>query len=173
MKKDKADYVVILEHEGGKGWARKDNKFALFNSDGDAIKSGSTRTLGNAVKDACNSLRRDWESNNAGRDQSSPRTDVNEVKSEPVSKSPNAGSQPTTETALISDFTTVAIKSSPEGADITIDGKFVGTTPSTLQLTPGEHTVVVEKSGFKAWQRSMTVNRGGIVTLDANLNKLP
>lgn len=60
LKKERADYIVILEHEGGKDLVRRDNKFALFNRDGDAIASGSTRSLGNAVKDACAVLMKDW-----------------------------------------------------------------------------------------------------------------
>src|SRR5262249_30681062 len=43
-KKESADYIVMLDHEGGKGALRKDNKFALVNKDGDVIKSGSTRS---------------------------------------------------------------------------------------------------------------------------------
>src|SRR5438105_13762149 len=35
MKQEKANYVVVLEHEGGKSWIRKDNKVAVFNQDGD------------------------------------------------------------------------------------------------------------------------------------------
>ena len=58
MKQDKAYYIVVLDHEGGKGLARKDNKVAVFNHEGDAIHSGSTRSLGNAVKDACNAIQR-------------------------------------------------------------------------------------------------------------------
>jgi hypothetical protein len=61
IDREKADYIVILEHEGGKGALRKDNKFALFTKTGDAIKSGSTRSLGNAVKDACKALTNDWQ----------------------------------------------------------------------------------------------------------------
>jgi hypothetical protein len=72
-----------------------------------------------------------------------------------------------------SGFSSVAIKSTPDGADITIDGKFVGTTPSTLQVAPGEHTIIIEKSGFKLWQRAITVNSNGIVTLYATLEKSP
>jgi hypothetical protein len=60
MNKERADYVLLLDHEGGKGIIRKDNKFALFNRDGDAIGSGSTSNLGNAVKDACQALTDDW-----------------------------------------------------------------------------------------------------------------
>ncbi|MBZ5534755.1 MAG: hypothetical protein LAO31_02275 [Acidobacteriia bacterium] len=59
MKQEKADYVVLLDHEGGKGYALKDNKFAVFNKDGDSIASGSTRSLGNAVKDACAAIMKD------------------------------------------------------------------------------------------------------------------
>jgi len=56
--KEKADYVVILEHEGGKGYLRRDNKFALASKDGDIIATGSTRSLGNSVKDACAAIRK-------------------------------------------------------------------------------------------------------------------
>jgi len=64
MNREKADYVVVLEHDGGKTYIRRDNKFAVFNKDGDAIRSGSTRSLGNAVKDACEALTKDWRSRN-------------------------------------------------------------------------------------------------------------
>ena len=51
--RERANYAVILDHEGGKGALRHRNKIAVFNRDGDAIFSNSTRELGNAVKDAC------------------------------------------------------------------------------------------------------------------------
>jgi hypothetical protein len=54
--RDRADYVVTLDHEGGKGYLRKDNKVAVFSKDGDMLYSGSTRSLGNSVKDACQAL---------------------------------------------------------------------------------------------------------------------
>ena len=57
MEKEKADYFVILDHEGGKGIIWRDNKVAVFESTGTSVYSGSTRSLGNAVKDACNEIR--------------------------------------------------------------------------------------------------------------------
>jgi len=63
MKSESADYIVLLEHEGGKALLRKDSKFAVFKKDGDAIKSGSTRTVGGAVKDSCEALMKDWRPN--------------------------------------------------------------------------------------------------------------
>jgi hypothetical protein len=52
----KADFVVVLDHEGGKGLLRHRNKIAIFNRNGDDIFSDSTRELGNAVKDACEAM---------------------------------------------------------------------------------------------------------------------
>ena len=49
----KANFVIVMDHEGGKGLLRHRNKIAVFNHNGDDIFSDSTRELGNAVKDAC------------------------------------------------------------------------------------------------------------------------
>ena len=67
------------------------------------------------------------------------------------------------------DLSTVIVKSTPPGGDVTLDGRFVGSTPSTLQLKPGDHTIVVEKEGFIVWKRTLTVRPGGIVNVDARL----
>ncbi|MHB8217082.1 MAG: DUF2846 domain-containing protein [Candidatus Sulfotelmatobacter sp.] len=65
----------------------------------------------------------------------------------------------------------VTVKSTPQGADINVDGKFMGSTPSTIQLSPGEHLVSVEKDGMRPWQRTMNVSAGGSITIDATLEK--
>ena len=75
--------------------------------------------------------------------------------------------------ATATAMSAVVIKSTPDGAEITIDGKLVGTTPSTVQLVPGEHTVSIDKSSFKQWQRTITVTAGGAINLEATLEKLP
>jgi hypothetical protein len=66
---------------------------------------------------------------------------------------------------------TVIVKSTPPGADITVDGKFMGNTPSTIQLTPGDHVVEVEKDGLRPWQRGMMISAAGNITIDATLDK--
>jgi hypothetical protein len=75
--------------------------------------------------------------------------------------------------AATSATSAVTIKSTPDGAEIMVDDKFVGTTPSTIQLIPGEHKIVVSKSGFKMWERTMTVNPNGSINLNAELEKIP
>jgi hypothetical protein len=56
LDREKAEYVVLLEHEGGKNVFRRDNKYAVFTASGDLVKSGSTRILGNAVGEACQAI---------------------------------------------------------------------------------------------------------------------
>jgi hypothetical protein len=56
MYKDKADFVVLLEHEGGKDLFNKDNKLAVFNKDGDLIASGSFSRPRKAVETACSAI---------------------------------------------------------------------------------------------------------------------
>jgi hypothetical protein len=82
----------------------------------------------------------------------------------------NSSTSPATSAGTSSPVT---IKSNPEGADITIDEKFVGTTPSTIQLSLGEHKVTVSRSGFKPWERTITISPGGSVNLSAELEKVP
>ena len=53
INRERADYILLLERVGGRDLISKDNKMALFNREGDMVASSSTRSLGNAVKDAC------------------------------------------------------------------------------------------------------------------------
>ena len=71
------------------------------------------------------------------------------------------------------DSSSVSVKSAPDGAEIMIDGKFAGSTPSTLQIKSGEHTISVKKQGYTVWERTMTINAGGSITIDAALEKIP
>jgi hypothetical protein len=65
---------------------------------------------------------------------------------------------------------TVAITSTPAGAEISVDESFVGNTPSLLSLQPGEHLISVQKNGFQIWERKIKVS-GGNVNLTAELTK--
>jgi hypothetical protein len=68
-------------------------------------------------------------------------------------------------------LSSVEVKSTPDGADITLDEKFMGSTPSTLKLTAGDHKVKLEKSGLKTWNRTLTVMAGETATVNATLDK--
>lgn len=154
-KQEKADYVVLLDHEGGKGLILHDNKVVVFNKDGDSIVAHSTRSLGNAVKDACEAIMSDWPTQRAHFQSTaaSPEPDGATTAGTPL------GTKSQAELELIS---------TPPGADIEIDGNFVGNTPSKVSASAGQHHVVLKKSGFQGWERKLTV-WGGLVRLNAEL----
>jgi hypothetical protein len=64
------------------------------------------------------------------------------------------------------------VDSTPPGADIEIDGAFVGNTPSTVSASPGSHEIAVKKKGFADWTRTLNVT-GGTVHLNADLEQEP
>ena len=66
----------------------------------------------------------------------------------------------------------LSVESNVTGADIEVDGAFVGNTPSTVSLAPGQHTVVVKKKGYADWSRTMNVSGSG-VRLSAELEAKP
>jgi len=64
------------------------------------------------------------------------------------------------------------IESVPPGADIEVDGSFVGNSPSEIEVSGGEHVVTVKKTGFKDWKRNLKVSGGSSVHLNAELQKM-
>jgi hypothetical protein len=69
------------------------------------------------------------------------------------------------------NLATVTVKSTPDGADITVDGKFSGSAPSTLRLAAGDHTITVAMKGFRNWERPISLTAGGAVTINATLEQ--
>jgi hypothetical protein len=86
-----------------------------------------------------------------------------------------AGSQQVAGTASApttsSSSAKIQLESDPSGADIELDGSFIGNTPSDVQVGEGDHTITVKKSGFKNWERKMKVSAGSNVHLNAALEK--
>lgn len=62
---------------------------------------------------------------------------------------------------------TVVLSSRPSAAEVYVDGHFVGQTPCTLQLSFGEHSIVVRNCSSN-WSRMLMV-AGPLVTIDAAL----
>ncbi len=154
-KADKADYVVLLDHEGGKGWIRKDNKVAVFDWDGDSIVSKSTRSVGSSVDEACRAIEKHWSAGGAAR------IALRRGSAAPVVPAASKQSEPLPVAKL-------DVASTPAGADIEVDGSFVGNTPSLLELPLGEHTLLIKKPGFKPWERKLKAT-GGTVNIRAEL----
>jgi hypothetical protein len=61
--------------------------------------------------------------------------------------------------------------STPTGAEISIDDKYVGNTPSEIDLSVGPHVIVFSMQGFTQWKRDLTVMSGSELTVSAILQK--
>lgn len=66
-----------------------------------------------------------------------------------------------------------SFSSTPPGAEITLDGRFVGSTPSTLGVGLGTHVVVLFMPGFAQWKRELTVSDDSELSVNATLQKTP
>jgi serine protease Do len=64
---------------------------------------------------------------------------------------------------------TLVVSSDPDGAEVYLDGKFVGNTPSTLKLPVGPHTIQLKASGRADWQRSVEILKDSQLNLKAQL----
>lgn len=65
----------------------------------------------------------------------------------------------------------VEFGSTPDGAEIAIDGNVVGNTPSTLRLTPGHHAIEIRMAGYRTWMRIMVVDPESHPSVRATLIK--
>lgn len=97
------------------------------------------------------------------------KLDIAKFQTAPSGQQVAAGTP--TATAPTSTSAKIQLESDPAGADIELDGSFVGNTPSDVQVPEGDHTITVKKTGFKDWERKMKVSAGSSVRLNAALEK--
>jgi hypothetical protein len=64
----------------------------------------------------------------------------------------------------------IKLESTPAGAEVWVDGKFVGNAPAQLKLAPGKHTIKVAAPGHQDWARELEVMADSEVSLRANLD---
>jgi hypothetical protein len=50
--------------------------------------------------------------------------------------------------------------SNPLGADIYLDDKYIGKTPFTATVAPGEHVVIMRKADYGTWGRKLQLVAG-------------
>jgi hypothetical protein len=186
-RQEMADYIVELDHEGGKGAFSHKNKIAVFeHASGDVVESHSTLSLGGSVDDACKAIVLHWAMHGnrllAAKDPPSSApvatpvavavpaapawASASAAAPPPIAAPPAGTAAGTAARPSAADgpslATTLTMESTPAGADIEVDGAFVGSTPSTLTLTPGSHEITVKKKGFSPWTRKMNVLSGSV-----------
>lgn len=191
VNQQEADYSVITDSSNG-GFA-KVVQLVVSNRNGDVV--GRVRiggTFRGAVQKVCAQIMENWpiaqaqaakalalqqqaeqreaqaEAEKARAAQAAEELSAEpEMPAIPLPAHPAAApAQPVVATPQVSAG--VIVTSTPDGADIEIDGAFIGSTPTTVALTAGDHTVIVRKKGYQSWQRTLKIT-AGVVRLNAEL----
>jgi len=106
---------------------------------------------------------------NTPKPAGTPEQRVQEVTPKYLQQTPPSSTQqavhqqeprPTADPTKQTQQATVEFWSSPAGADIEMDGKHIGTTPATIAVQAGEHTITIRKRDFRAWQKTVDVKSG-------------
>jgi PEGA domain len=92
----------------------------------------------------------------------------NQAESKPLAQAPAAIGSTSTATLKADDSASsvdaeaalIDVSSAPTGADLYIDERFFGRTPSTIVLRPGGHEIAIKKSGFMVWQKKLKLASG-------------
>jgi S1-C subfamily serine protease len=64
------------------------------------------------------------------------------------------------------------ITSEPDGAEIFLDDRFVGTTPASLRIPEGNYHLVLKSNNRSDWSRSIKILKDSTVTVKATLEPL-
>lgn len=65
----------------------------------------------------------------------------------------------------------VNVRSTPYLSEVLVDGNSMGYTPASITLATGKHTFRIEKPGYKAWTKEITITTGSDRALEATLEK--
>jgi hypothetical protein len=139
---------IIVYYQNDKGKARK-QLYALVDTDG---KSGPPASAAVATRPVLDAV--------APR-QTSPT---------PAAAPPAVAAQQVSPEKA-SEKVRCNFTSTPPGADITVDGKYMGSTPSEIPLSTGTHAVIFSMPSFTQWKRELTVMSGSELTVGAILQK--
>jgi hypothetical protein len=86
-------------------------------------------------------------------------------------QAPAASQAPATSTpGPTAGQTSVVVSSTPAGADVEVDNKFIGNTPTSVNVPSGEHSIKISKKGYKNWERTLTTS-GAAANINAELEQ--
>ncbi len=160
MNQANADFVIFDAHQE-QGIIVRVNQFTISDANGDILKQLNAGSIIQGMQVACATITSAW----ANRPSAPPPQPAPAPEAAPAPEPVQAPAP-----APQAEMQRVAITSTPEGADITVDNKFMGSTPSTILLAGGDHTVVITKNDFNTWQREVSLS-GGTIKLNADLVK--
>jgi hypothetical protein len=80
----------------------------------------------------------------------------------------------TLQPAPVTSAGSIAVTSSPSGAEIYVDNAYKGITPLTIDgIAAGSHTVMLAHSGYSDWTTTVQVGAGSTASVSASLAATP
>jgi hypothetical protein len=73
------------------------------------------------------------------------------------------------EVPAMNGFSQLSVDASVANCEVEVDGAFVGSTPSTVSLASGDHTVRVSKKGYLSYEKKLHTS-GSKINLHADLD---
>ncbi|MEA1873152.1 MAG: SUMF1/EgtB/PvdO family nonheme iron enzyme [Bacteroidota bacterium] len=68
--------------------------------------------------------------------------------------------------------TTLSVSANVKGARVLVDGREVGTIPlSDIEVSPGDHRLTVEKQGYEAYKKRISLEKGRSMSLYVDLSQ--
>jgi hypothetical protein len=75
------------------------------------------------------------------------------------------------EKAPLTGPASLQVVSRPAGAEVIVDGKSVGRTPLSMEMSPGAHEVRLSLPGFKGWATTVDVKAGSTARVSGSLEQ--
>ena len=74
---------------------------------------------------------------------------------------------------MMNNIGELTVSSNPDSADVEIDGKAYGTTPFNEFLEQGQHKIRLTKTGYKPYEKIVTVKRDDTTDVNVEMEMLP
>jgi hypothetical protein len=74
-------------------------------------------------------------------------------------------------TTRLEGSSALVLDSVPDGAEILLDNRLVGMTPSRLTVSPGSHKVVFRKKGYKGYEREFVILKDTALTIATEMEE--
>ena len=74
---------------------------------------------------------------------------------------------------LLNNIGTLSLESTPEAAEIEIDGRTYGNTPFKGQFEQGQHKISLTKNGYRLYEKIVTITRDETTEVSAQMEMLP
>ena len=74
---------------------------------------------------------------------------------------------------LLNNIGTLSLESTPESAEIDIDGRTYGNTPFKGEFEQGQHKIRLTKNGYRLYEKTVTINRDETTEVSVQMEMLP